>query len=488
MVRVLFSALAVIDAGLLAYLALSYDWLVWSVPTNFSTPAGWIIIVVLWALLVAEKAFFAAYFALIGWAVGREIRGKRDASRWAAVPATLVLLAGLAGIAAMWIPGMREIINGPPGFLIDRLTLFDGLARTASHRGGLFGTDAYFSGSIGASLITLLGAVYLTEKYLFAWWRVRWPVPLLPILALGWVTWGVLDGERRLREYVAQQQWRPLPGQQTWLAAIDTCSKLGTGWRLPRREELARYLSTGPAEMRERKDAAWTATAIDGEGWAVAVDLAARRSGRWNRNSEPTRDESLCEYRDERGYAHDWFAALRTRVCEHTTLSAYLYTPGAKATAYQTGNVAVTQSNGAVVCVRPADDAARIGVRTRRGYRGEQDFVKAEDFLAYMAKKCGPSPVQDVAACFVYSPDLPAFEESGDERLMRAFCELDRNGEGCHRYALLMDRHPEAAERAARYRDLACKRGYKPACPLPAAVPAIELRAGHEDAKPSATR
>src|SRR5215813_2856081 len=181
MARVLFSGLALLDAGLFAYLAFSYDWLVWEVPTNFPTPAGFLIILILWMMLVAEKAFFAAYFGLIGWAVVREIRGRRDANRWVAVPATFVLLAGLAAIGAVWIASAREIIDGPPGFLLDRLTLFDGLAQNFSSHGGLFGTKAYFGGSIGSSLIVLLGAVYLTEKYLLAWWRVRWPVPLLPI-------------------------------------------------------------------------------------------------------------------------------------------------------------------------------------------------------------------------------------------------------------------------------------------------------------------
>jgi hypothetical protein len=47
---------------------------------------------------------------------------------------------------------------------------------------------------------------------------------------------------------------------------------------------------------------------------------------------------------------------------------------------------------------------------------------------------------------------------------MRAFCEMDRNGEGCDRYAAQMEKHPEMAERAHRYRELACQRGYSPAC------------------------
>ncbi len=81
-----------------------------------------------------------------------------------------------------------------------------------------------------------------------------------------------------------------------------------------------------------------------------------------------------------------------------------------------------------------------------------------------MAAKCGLTPERNRAACFAFAPDLPPFEESNDERLMRAFCELARNAEGCHRYALLMDRHPEAADRARRYRELACKRGHAPAC------------------------
>lgn len=469
MARILFTALAIFDTALLAYLAFHYDWFVFDVPRNMPTPAAIIIIGMLWALLIVEKMFFAAFFLTVGAASLREIRGKRDAGRWLAVAATLVILPMLSGTAYLWIAIAQKILNGPPGFIVDRLTLFDGLAAKAHGYGGLFGTADFFSGSIGGSLVLLLGVLYLSEKYLLAWWRVRWPVPLLPILAIGWLVWSVHDGEARLRAYVAAQQWRPVAAEQTWLAALDTCANLGEGWRLPRREELARYLSTEPAKIRDWKSAAWTASALDGEGRAIAVDLKPRKSGRWNKGSEPTRDESLCELRAQPGYANDWVADFRPYVCEHTTLSAYLYTPGVKITALQTGNIAVTQPSGAVICMRPADDAARIGIRSRRGYKNEQEFARSADFRAYMAKKCSLQPDHDRAACFAFAPDLPAFEESGDERMMRAFCELDRNGEGCHRYALLMDKHPDAAERAARYRDLACQRGYKPACAAPAA-------------------
>ena len=49
--------------------------------------------------------------------------------------------------------------------------------------------------------------------------------------------------------------------------------------------------------------------------------------------------------------------------------------------------------------------------------------------------KCGVNPDRNRAACFAFAPDLPPFEETDDERMMRAFCEVARNGEGCHRYA-----------------------------------------------------
>ena len=52
-----------------------------------------------------------------------------------------------------------------------------------------------------------------------------------------------------------------------------------------------------------------------------------------------------------------------------------------------------------------------------------------------------PKTPRVAVACFAFVPDLSNFEEDGDERTMRTFCDLARNGEGCSRYALLMDRH-----------------------------------------------
>ena len=115
------------------------------------------------------------------------------------------------------------------------------------------------------------------------------------------------------------------------------CEALGMDWRLPQREELTRFLATYPPDVQSWTGAAWTNTSADGGEWAVAVDLKPRFSGRWNKGSEPTRDESLCELRTQPGYAIDWFTALRPDVCARTTHSAYMFTPGLKLTVLQRG-------------------------------------------------------------------------------------------------------------------------------------------------------
>jgi hypothetical protein len=462
--RLIFGALALVDAVLLLYLAASYNWFQFDVSLPTESIASLFLIPMMWAITIGERVFFAAFFAIIGAGILRELIDRREKPRWLAAITTPVLLMALTGIGLIWITTIQDIVTQPPGFINDRLTMFDKLAmKTDAGYAEFLGTANYAGGSTGRYLIILLAAAYLAEKYLVSGWRFRWPVPLLPLLAIGWVAWSVRDGEQRLRAYTAAQEWRPIAPQMPWLDAVAACEGLGEGWRLPRREELTRYLSTSPAAIQAWAGAAWTATSADGGGWAVAVDLEPRRSGRWNKGSEPTRDESLCEYRDQPGYAVDWFAALRPRVCEQTSQSAYLFTPGLKLTALQSG-ITVNQPALAAICVR-ATDPARIPIRERRGYKDELEFTRAADFRTAMARHCGLTPDRDRAACFAFAPDLPGFEETPDERTMRAFCELQRNGEGCDRYATMMAQHENAAERAARYRDLACKRGYLAACP-----------------------
>lgn len=465
MKRAVFGALALVDAVLLLYLFFSYDWFTFEFQDFSQSIAGLVLVPLMWAIAIAERLFFAAFFAIVGAGIVREWTNRRAKPRWVAALTTPVLLAALIGIGFVWFSTINEILTTPPGFINDRLTMFDRLAMTVRDSVlDLFGTTNYDNQSTGRYLVILLGAVYLAEKYLVSSWRFRWPVPVLPVIAVAWMAWSVYAGEQRLHAYTAAQEWRPVEAQLSWIDSVAACERLGAGWRLPRREELTRYLSTSPAAIQSWTGAAWTSASADGGGRAVAVDLAPRKSGRWNKSSEPTRDESLCEYRDQPDYATDWFTALRPDVCAKTTQSAYLFTPGLKLTALQSGTT-VSQPVAAAICVNAPVE--RIPVHQRRGYRDEQDFVSAADFRRQMAEKCGLEPDRDRAACFAFAPDLPAFEETGDERSMRAFCELARNGEGCHRYALLMDQRPDAGERAARYRNLACQRGYKPACEQP---------------------
>ena len=465
MTRVLFGALAVVDLILAGYLALLYDWFTTNTHVNSDNVGAVIAIPIAWAFMAAEKFFFLMFFAGIAALIYRELSGRSKEKNWATRLSSLIFVVALLGIGAVWIYGAAKVLYGPPGFLIDRLLAFDGFTENTSDFFDLFGTRAYLSGSIGRYLILLLGAAYLAEKYLLAGWGVRWPIPVLPIAAVTWVAFTIYSDETRLKAWVEAQQWRPVNEKLSWLDAVGACEKAGDGWRLPHREELARYLSM-QTPSTDRNAYAWTSTMTDGGLWAIGVDLAPRRSGRWNKGYELRRDESLCELRDARGYGYaseDWFTAYRPQVCEKTTMSAYLYTPGLKPVLLQNSNVAQQYPAASAICIKSSGENT-IPIRARWGYDNEHDYTHVADFKAAIKEQCDKTPEQTGGACFAWAPDLPDFEESGDERLMRAFCVLDRNGEGCDRYAMMMEKHPGTEERAARYRERACRLGYAAAC------------------------
>jgi hypothetical protein len=464
MPRVLFGALAVVDAALLAYLMLQCGWLDFdvkpTVPTNVLSTLEFIVNVALWVLALGEKAFFALFFFVVGAGIVRELTDRRDFSRWRAVSASIVLLIPLVGIASAWLAILQPIVAAPNGAMIDRLIFFDALAEKSRQIfGGMLGTR----GSTGALLVFLLIAAYLAEKYLLAWWRVRWLLPVLPLIATGWIGWSVHDGEQRQRDFVAAQQWRPVSDQQTWIDAVGACERLGSGWRLPRRSELALYLATRPPEIQGWTGAAWTPAAAGSGTEAIAVELKPRVSGRWSREGGD-REISLCEEHSNPAYANDWVTALRPSVCAHTEQSPMLYTAGIKTLVRLRGNVQVVQAVGATICVQPGAADSSIGIPKRRIFPREQEFTRVAEFSAYTAQYCSAPQVMLRAVCFALAPDLPDFEEDGDESTMGAFCALANDAKGCFQYALLMDRHPANAPRAECYRDLACTRGYKPAC------------------------
>jgi hypothetical protein len=397
MARAFFAALAVADTLLFLYLFLTYGWFNFTFP-RINEVAALVVLPVIWGITLLDRVIAASFFAAVGAGIWKGLTG-RDWRLWLAMLKTPVLMIVLSVVALVWIVAVRDVASSPPGMIHDRLTLFDALARQL--RIGdieMLGGVSYAGGSYGAFLIILLGVLYLAEKYLVQSWGRQWPVPITPLLAVASLAVIAGGGEWRQRQYVAAQQWRGVGPQVSWIDALVQCEQLGEGWRLPRREELVRYVASQPAEIESWQGHAWT-NQIDRNGeWAVAVDLAPRRSGRWNRASEATRDESLCEERRQPGYATDWFAASRDQVCAWTTRSPYLFTPGLRPAAIDRG-AAVTLPPGGAVCIRPASDAAFPDYQ-RRGYDGAE-FTSVAAFRDSIADFCRKYPNR--AACQAYA-------------------------------------------------------------------------------------
>ncbi len=62
------------------YLVLSYGWFSFDFNESSSSPAGFLVIVVQWIVVIVERAFFAAYFAVIGAGIWRELDPARAAA------------------------------------------------------------------------------------------------------------------------------------------------------------------------------------------------------------------------------------------------------------------------------------------------------------------------------------------------------------------------------------------------------------------------
>jgi hypothetical protein len=466
LLRGLWMVLAVGDGLLVAYLAAHYGWWSFEPPRNVESPGAIILVPIFLAIIAAKTVFFAAFFAAVGSAIAADLAGWRP-RRWLAALATPVLLVALAGATYESVRLAREVAARPPGPLADRLTVFVSLTQEAGRDSmDLLGLGAYQAGSIGAYLVILAAAGYLAEKYLLWWWRVRWPVPLLLLAAPLVLVIAVVHGERGQRAYVAAQEWRPAAERQPWLEALHACEALGPDWRLPRRTELTLYVAARPPTIEAWHGAVWTSATADRGAWAVAVDLAPRRSGFWRRESDWWRDEVPCEGSTRRHEPRDWFTALRGRVCALTPDSPDLHPSGKRILATRSGT-RVELSQAATLCIRPAAADGSPPLRGRR-YEQEREFTQAADYRAFMGEQCArwDSPGWEPGACFAFATEPSTFTETPDERQMRGFCELQRNAEGCHRYALLMEARGEI-ERANRYQAVACERGFARACPWP---------------------
>lgn len=121
------------------------------------------------------------------------------------------------------------------------------------------------------------------------------------------------------------------------------------------------YLATRPEAATGWKGAAWTASAAERREYAIAVDVMPRKSGRWNKGIELSRDESPCESQDRFAKVQDAFARLRPRVCEGTDRSPALFTGGLRVIVDSPGGPSDFTKHHAV-CIEPgaADAPAKV--------------------------------------------------------------------------------------------------------------------------------
>jgi hypothetical protein len=404
--RYFWSALALLDAFALAWVASQVNWLDFETIRVGETPAGWLIVAAVYAMDIAFKLIAAVFVASVAYAIVREFMGGWTPGRITRVFVSLVLVAILGIALYLALVALLPIIGAPEATYIDRLQFFDRLARASPLQGA----------TIGAYLAALCVTVYLAEKYFFRWWGRHWALSVAAIAILAWPAWTVMKGEQRQKDWVGSQQWNAVNVNQTWLEALAACKALGPAWRLPSRSELSLYASVRPEAIREWQGPAWTQTSAESGRWAVVVDLVPRQSGMWRSNSTPWRDRSVCEGDASPGRSvapQDWFSELREPLCNSTDRSPGLYPSGLRLLANVRGSAVggpepalmTTQAQASTICVNAVEMETRLPLRGR-GYPREKDYTDLLEFLASMREACQPrAPGSDAAACAAFAGD-----------------------------------------------------------------------------------
>jgi hypothetical protein len=307
-----------VDALLLVYLLVQYDW---------SLPLGWTGVSLLLpfeALLgLAKVVGVAGALGLAGFAIAREFRQEPDRAPFPFPQAARPLfLTAVLTAAALWIlvwTGITspELASGPA----DLFGFLTAACRRPAERAlyGLLGLSAFESGSAGSLLALLLAVAYLAEKYLRLARRAGRPrgaltlVPVVPVLLLLLAVGAGLRGEQAKRAWVQAQQWAVLPAPMAFPEAVSTCERQGPGWRIPNETELARYLGAGPIEWRDLPGKAWTNLLTEAGGSAVVVGLAPLvRGASPYRCGEETFDPSWLvpdAFSRVRGWACRWLGS-----------------------------------------------------------------------------------------------------------------------------------------------------------------------------------
>jgi hypothetical protein len=393
--------LAVVDALALAYVVYNAPWGMLNTAQVHGEYA-WLARAFTIAIDLAWNGIAAAFVVAVGYGIAGDIRGEWRPSRVMGALASMPLL--VCTTLAVW----AAYHDAGPIFAVmtlpDRATVFDALAQTNA------------SGeSIGARIAWVAAAAYLGEKYLLRWWNLRWPVSIIALAMIAWPALAACDGESRQRDWLEAQQWRSIGDGKTWVQALQACSALGPGWRLPRPHELPLYVASEPEALHGARGRLWTSVTSDLGRAAVVVELQPRLKGFWRSSETPHRDRSTCELDANRNTPLDWFAKLRPRLCESgflaesmfvTTEQLIAYVRGTRATPAGTEYIAAETTAG-TVCVNPKGEELRKA--GRRTFARQEEFTDAEAFLARMRAVCNPrQPGADTAACAAFGRQEPA--------------------------------------------------------------------------------
>lgn len=394
--------LAIVDALLLAYL-------IWDAPWGMNSTSqlhgeyAWVAKPFTLAADLAWNGFAAAFAALVGYAIARDVKGPWRAEPWQALMASVPIVLAVA--FAAWfahrdLGRLFEVIDLP-----DRVKVFEAVAYSNAK-----------GESTGARIAWIAAAAYLGEKYLLRWWNLRWPVSIVALSILAWPIVVALQGESRQRDWVQKQEWRFVGEGKTWLQAVQSCNGLGVGWRLARAHELPLYLATEPESLRGLRENAWTPATSELGRAAVVVSPQPRRKGSWRSNEIPHRDRSTCELDALRsGRPLDWFARLEPDFCASAPLSESMFVSteqriaemrGYRETANGGRDWIANESTGAAICVKPSGDSLKP---RRRSHPKQEEFLDAAAFLERMRAVCNPRVGgSDAGACAAFGRQEPA--------------------------------------------------------------------------------
>ena len=399
------AALAALDALILAYVITRFPW-GRNTPSTGSSMFGELLVILAYAVDIVVNLLAASFVAAVGYAIAREIRPWRP-RWWVALLATLHCRAlGIAGFIAYRDFGEKP--SRPERGAADQArrlrsprgaTLRQRVDRLAAHgwrSPRTWRRNTCFAGGTCAG-------------------QFRSPARSPSFMRPAWIA---IRGEGAQDHMGRGQRWSE-PEEGDVAARRFRLPRVGAGWRLPRRNELALYLANTPEPYRKWSGNAWTMTATELGANAVVIELAPRHSGSWRSNYTPWRDRSLCEIDALASRPRDWFADLRPRFCDRSVSVEGLFVSTVQPIARISGTretlsgreYITAQTEAAAICINPSPP--ELTRYRRRVYPKEEEFADPDAFLARMKTVCNPRiGGSDAAACTTFGAYEPGTNAS----------------------------------------------------------------------------